>query len=406
MRFRIYGGLTLALVVAGGAAWTRMPVAPQSPNGVFGEPTKPAPATGKTTYIVRSGDNAGTLLERYGFPSKTLLLAAEGVYDLAQIRAGRTFTFGYTAEVPHGTMVRYAIDEDRWLVLNLAGDAWAAKIEEIVYETRTISRRLSSKPTFWNAALDAGIRPNDFMRLPDEIFQWEIDFNTEIRAGASIVIVAEGLFYQNELKKLGKIWGAVLSNAGKETWAIRHEHPDKTIDYYGPDGKARKRPFLRSPLKFSRVTSGFNPRRYHPVLKRRRPHNGTDFGAPTGTGVRTVGDGAVVFAGRNGGHGNQVRVRHRTGHETGYSHLSRILVNRGQTVKQGETIGKVGATGLATGPHLHYSMKIGGKFIDPMRSKLPTTEPLPKRELPAFESTRDKWRPKLQAALDEATSSE
>jgi len=399
MRFRLYGGIGLLLIAATAVAFHRVPEAPASPGGVFDDPIAPPPAYAETHYTVRKGDFAGTILERYGFPSKSILKAAEGVYDLTRIRDEREFTFGYTQNVLHGTFARYTINEDESVVVRFENDGWNAKLETVVYETRTIAREISSSPTFWNAAISAGIRPNDFMRLPEEIFQWEVDFNTEIRKGARIAMVAEGLFYEGELRKLGKIWGAVLSNDGKETWAVRHVHPDKTVDYYGPDGKARKRPFLRSPLKFSRVTSGFNLKRYHPVLKKRRPHYGTDFGAPTGTPVRSVGDGSVVFAGRNGGHGNQVRVRHKTGHETGYSHLSKILVRRGQTVTQSQLIGKVGSTGMSTGPHLHYEMKLRGKNIDPMRAKLPVVEPLPKSERPAFEATRDKWLPELKAAL-------
>ena len=399
MRFRLYGGIGLLLIAAAAVAFGSVPEAPASPGGVFGDQIAPPPAYDETRYTVQRGDFAGTILERYGFPSKSILKAAEGVYDLTRIRDNRDFTFGYTQNIPHGTLARYTINEDESVVVRFEDDQWTAKLETIVYETQTIAREISSSPTFWNAAITAGIRPNDFMRLPDEIFQWEVDFNTEIRKGARIAMVAEGLFYDGELRKLGKIWGAVLSNDGKETWAIRHAHPDETVDYYGPDGKARKRPFLRSPLKFSRVTSGFNLKRYHPVLKKRRPHYGTDFGAPTGTPVRSVGDGRVVFAGRNGGHGNQVRVRHSTGHETGYSHLSKIVVRRGQSVTQGQLIGKVGSTGMSTGPHLHYEMKIGGKHIDPMRAKLPVVEPLPKSERPAFEATRDKWLPELKAAL-------
>jgi len=399
MRFRLYGGIGLLLIAAAAVAVGSVPEAPASPGGVFGAPVAPPPAYAETHYTVQKGDFAGTILERYGFPSATILKATEGVYDLTRIRDTRDFTFGYTQNIPHGTLARYTINEDESVVVRFEDDKWTTKLETIVYETQTIAREISSSPTFWNAAISAGIRPSDFMRLPDEIFQWEVDFNTEIRKGARITMVAEGLFYEGELRKLGKIWGAVLSNDGKETWAVRHMHPDQTVDYYGPDGKARKRPFLRSPLKFSRVTSGFNLKRYHPVLKKRRPHYGTDFGAPSGTPVRSVGDGSVVFAGRNGGHGNQVRIRHKTGHETGYSHLSKILVRRGHTVTQGQLIGKVGSTGMSTGPHLHYEMKLGGKNIDPMRAKLPVVEPLPQSERSAFDATRDKWLPELKAAL-------
>ena len=158
-----------------------------------------------------------------------------------------------------------------------------------------------------------------------------------------------------------------------------------------------RRPFLRSPLEFSRVTSSFNPKRFHPVLKTRRPHNGTDFGAPTGTPVRAVASGKVTYAGRNGGHGNFVKLNHDGPYETSYSHLSRIKVKNGQQVRQGQIIGLVGSTGMSTGPHLHYQMWKNGKYVDAMKVPLPRSTPLNRALMAEFKQSVERFVPMLDA---------
>ena len=163
------------------------------------------------------------------------------------------------------------------------------------------------------------------------------------------------------------------------------------MGYYDPKGIARKKAFLRSPLTFSRVTSGFSLKRFHPVLKRRRPHYGVDFGAPTGTPVRATGSGVVTHAGTNGGHGRFVKIDHPGPYQSSYSHLHRIKVKRGQKIKQGQVIGTVGSTGLATGPHLHYQFWKNGRFVNPMTIDLPRNEKLPSAEKVIFETNRDMW---------------
>jgi murein DD-endopeptidase MepM/ murein hydrolase activator NlpD len=219
--------------------------------------------------------------------------------------------------------------------------------------------------------------------------------------------VTEELSADGDFKKLGAIQAVRLTNPTgggktKEYVAIRYQTKDGTVGYYAPDGKARKKAFLRSPLEFSRVTSGFSKSRYHPVLKKSRAHNGVDLGAPTGTPVRAVADGVVEFAGKAGGHGNHVKLAHDGPYETGYSHLSKILVHQGAHVHQGQIVGLVGMTGLATGPHLHYEFFVHGKYVNPMTVDLPLTEELKPDELPAFYAVRDALLERLNGATEEA----
>jgi len=190
-----------------------------------------------------------------------------------------------------------------------------------------------------------------------------------------------------------------FTNNGKTFTAIRFKNKNGNTLYYDENGLSRKGEFLRSPLPFMRITSKFNPKRFHPILKTTRPHNGTDFGAPRGTNVRTVADGTVVYSGVNGGHGKFIKIRHDgTNYHTSYSHLSKIFVSRGKKVKQGKVIGKVGTTGRSTGPHLHFQMWRSNRFVDAMKEKTPKTQRLPKSEMAAFKLVRDQLLEELTAS--------
>jgi len=342
---------------------------------------------------IRPGTSLGLLLQPWGVHESTVRGAALELYDLSRIRPDRSLTVGWEEGASGVNQVRYAIDQDNVVVARLTNGAWSAEMESVEYTGTTELIQFSITHSLWADGLGAGLRPADLPELA-RVFEYTVDFNTELHPNATFDIVAEVLRAPGRPQKLGDVRAIRLTNAG-ETYEAVGFLVGENVNYYTPEGKAFKRPFLRSPLEFSRVTSGFNPKRYHPVLKKVRPHNGTDFGAPTGTSVRTVGDGRVVFAGRNGGHGNFVKIDHGNGYVTSYSHLSRISVSKGSRVKQGQIVGKVGATGLATGPHLHYQMWKNGRFVDALKVKVPTMEPLPKAQMPAFQEQAGQWLPML-----------
>jgi murein DD-endopeptidase MepM/ murein hydrolase activator NlpD len=186
-------------------------------------------------------------------------------------------------------------------------------------------------------------------------------------------------------------------NNGKTYQALLFHDDQGRPAYYTAEGKSLQKAFLHSPLKFAApVTSHFSHRRFHPVLKVSRPHLGTDYGAPTGTPVQSIGAGRVEFAGRKGGDGNMVEIAHSQGYETMYLHLSRIFVHLGERVEIGKTIGLVGMTGLATGPHLDFRIKKNGQFLNFERLGLPPSEPVPGRNMPEFAQVREKWLPALE----------
>ena len=215
------------------------------------------------------------------------------------------------------------------------------------------------------AATDEAAIPDAVAAQVAEIFSGEIDFHRSLRKGDRFSVVYEALLADGEMLRTGRVVATEFTNGGKTLQAMWFEHAALKGAYYGPDGKSLTHAFLASPLEFSRVTSGFSMR-MHPILKQWRAHLGVDYGAPTGTSVRTVGAGVVSFAGVQNGFGNVVHIDHGKDKTTVYAHLSAIRVKKGQTVEQGQFIGAVGATGWATGPHLHFEFRVGGEHKDPM----------------------------------------
>ncbi|MEO5763560.1 MAG: M23 family metallopeptidase, partial [Vicinamibacteria bacterium] len=198
-----------------------------------------------------------------------------------------------------------------------------------------------------------------------------------IQPGDTFRVVVEKLSLDGEVRRYGRVLAAEFVNSGRTLRAVRFESPDGRAAYYQPSGEPLKKAFLKSPLRFTRVSSGFSSGRYHPVLHYTRAHNGTDLAAGYGTPVRAIGHGTVVTAGfQAGGYGNLVVIRHSNGYTSYYGHLSKILVRGGARISQSDLVGLVGATGLATGPHLHYGIMKNGAWADPMRIQSPPAEPL------------------------------
>jgi murein DD-endopeptidase MepM/ murein hydrolase activator NlpD len=246
------------------------------------------------------------------------------------------------------------------------------------------------------AASDDALVPDSVAVQIAEIFSADIDFYRDLRKGDRFSVVYEMLEGDGEPLRAGRVLSAEFVNAGKSFQAVWFQEPAAHTQsltrggYYTPEGQSLKRAYLASPLAFSRITSGFKMR-LHPILQQWRAHLGTDYGAPIGTPVRSVGDGVVEFAGVQGGFGNAVFVRHRNNHVTVYAHLSRIAVQRGQRVAQDQNIGAVGSTGWATGPHLHYEFRVNGVHQNPLTiARRSESLPLPESAKPEF---------MLQAAL-------
>jgi murein DD-endopeptidase MepM/ murein hydrolase activator NlpD len=260
--------------------------------------------------------------------------------------------------------------------------------------------------SLFNAVEETGESAEVAMRLA-QIFGYDLDFYTDPRRGDTFRVVLEKRKYANgETVGYGRILAAEYINDGRKYQALLFHDPEGRPAYYTADGKSLQKAFLRSPLKFGApVTSHFSKARFHPILKTYRPHLGTDYGAPVGTPVQTIGSGRVVFAGRKGGDGNMVQIVHSNGYETMYLHLSRMFVHAGEHVDIGKTIGLVGMTGLATGPHLDFRIMQKGQFKNFERLGLPPSDPVSKKNLPEFAAVREKWLPTLDAEKPQETAS-
>jgi murein DD-endopeptidase MepM/ murein hydrolase activator NlpD len=359
----------------------------------------------------RSNDTFDTLLKRLNINDQA---AAAFMRNDANARLALAGRAGKTVHVEADDAQALAKFSTRWptddeamfkrLVVERTGSAFTSRIE--------------SAPYVANARLASGViqsslfAATDEARIPDavavqiaEMFSSEIDFRRALRKGDRFNVVYEALEADGEPLRTGRVLSAEFVNAGKAHQAMWFQPPGQDSlgvahkgGYYTLDGKSLRRAYLGSPLEFTRVSSGFSMR-FHPILQKWRAHLGTDFAAPTGTPARTVGDGVVSFAGVQGGYGNVVFIKHRNGHETVYAHLSRINVRVGQNVSQGDTIGLVGATGWATGPHLHFEFRVNGVHQDPMTiARQSDTVPVPAAALPVFKQLAAVVSTQLQAA--------
>ncbi len=310
-----------------------------------------------------------------------LVEAARVDYDLKRVRPGQPFHVSLGKFGKLRTFV-YAIDELRTLRVGRREDELHSEIASREYETRVASVSGVITSSLFETIDALGEKDELAMEL-SEIFAWDIDFNTALRKGDTFRVGVEKFYLDGELRHYGRILAAEFVNAGRPLRAVRFE-ADGVAAYYEPSGEPLKKAFLKSPLKFTRVSSRFSSARFHPVLQITRAHNGTDLVASYGAPVHAIGYGTVTSAGFQDGYGNLVAVRHANGYTSYYGHLSRILVRAGQRVAQSDLVGLVGATGLATGPHLHYGMTKNRAWADPMRIVSPPAEPLRESDRAAF----------------------
>jgi murein DD-endopeptidase MepM/ murein hydrolase activator NlpD len=266
----------------------------------------------------------------------------------------------------------YQISADQFLTITKTADGYEAHQDNRDLEIRPVLKSAKINSSLFGATDAANIPDHIAIQLAD-IFESEINFHTDLRRGDQFNVIYEGSYDQGELIKSGDVLAAEFVNNGKVYRAVGFRDSNNQMQYYTPEGKSIHKSFLRSPLEFSRVSSGFSVARFHPVLQKMRAHKGVDFAAPTGTRIKASADAVVDFVGTKGGYGNVIILKHANGVSTVYGHLSRFApeLRRGSKVTQGQMIGFVGMTGVATGPHLHYEFLINGKHQDPMKVALP-----------------------------------
>ena len=353
---------------------------------VSGSETSPA-APYWSEERVRRGDTIGELLARAGIDDADLLAfvrrdpAARPLYQLKPGQPVRVATDADGAFVE----LRFAPSSSPMLSIRREGDTLSAQRIEAPVATRVSVRSGVIESSLFGAADAIGLPDAVTLALADA-FSGDIDFYHDLRRGDRFAVVYETLWVDGEPAGAGRILAAEFENRGKVLHAYRWVAPDGSEGYYGPDGNNARKGFLRSPMAFSRVTSGFSLARKHPIFATWRAHKGVDFGAPTGTPIRATASGVVAFAGVQGGYGKAVVLRHDGAVTTLYGHMSRFAsgLKAGTRVSQGDVIGYVGQTGWATGPHVHYEFRVGDVARNPQTVALPAAEPVPPAQRAAF----------------------
>lgn len=338
---------------------------------------------------VRSGDTLSALFERLKLHPADLhaLMATDRqmTATLRQILPGQVLRFQIDAQQQQLHALHYKIDPLTTLAIERSGEGFSARHITRQVENRLAYSSATIETSLYAAGQRAGLSDSLIMELAT-IFGWDIDFALDIRHGDSFTLLYEQSYLDGEHLRDGNILAAEFINQGQAYRAIRFADSQGNANFYTPDGLSMRKAFLRSPVDFNRISSGFQPERFHPVLGIKRPHRGVDYAAPVGTPIKASGDGRVEFVGTKGGYGKTVILQHGGAYRTLYAHMSRFRpgIGAGTRVKQGQIIGYVGRTGIATGPHLHYEFLVNGVHRNPLTVKLPTAAPLAAQYHAAF----------------------
>lgn len=340
------------------------------------------------TVKVRSGDSLARIFKRLGF-------SAQDTYAVSTAKGKdskllRKINVGDTLRIANNdnkkiTALEYPLSKTDTLYINLVGDSYQSHKENKTVEIRKAFAHGTISSSFWNAGTNAGLTDSQIINFAN-IFGWDIDFALDLRAGDSFHMIFEKKYVDGEYIGTGNILAAEFINQGDPFQAVRFSDDE----YYSPDGKSMRKAFLRAPVNFKYISSSFKRKRFHPVQKRWKAHRGIDYAAKTGTPVVAAGNGKVTHSTYNKYNGNYVFIQHGNGIVTKYLHFSKRAVKKGQRVKQGQLIGKVGATGLASGPHLHYEFLLNGVHRNPRTVKLPDARPIAKKYKAEFTGLAEK----------------
>lgn len=332
------------------------------------------------SVTIKSGDTLASIFSKKGISSTT-------THKIATLNAQTRKLHS----IQPGDEIKLLLDEQRQLrqmkyIPDITRTLLIQRKEDQAFTSQIINYQLDAYPVYREGVIDSSLFeaaanadiPEDVIMDLVAIFGWDIDFSLDIRSGDRFGIVYEELYKDDVKIRNGRILSAEFINDGKTYQAAYYTDPNGNSDYYAPDGKSMRKAFLRSPVKFSRISSRFSNNRWHPVLSKWRSHKGVDYAAARGTPIRASGDGKITFAGTKGGYGRLVVIRHGGRYTTAYGHLHRYAkgTRSGKKVKQGQIIGYVGSSGLATGPHLHYEFRVNGVHRNPLTVKLPEAQPV------------------------------
>ena len=356
-------------------------------------------------WTVQPGETFTGLFTRLGMDSDEsfrLAKACDSVFDVRRLRAGNGLEVYFDSLGHDVKYVVYNNDRIHQTVFKCFDslEVWTSD-KEVTYEKKFADVQIKS--SLWNDMTSAGASPFLILKLSD-IYAWTVDF-FGLQDGDRFRMVYGQTLCENEIISVDTVYYAVFSRDGKEVPAILYDQGDGGNKYWNAKGESLKKAFLKAPLPFTRISSGFSYARRHPVTGRIRPHTAIDYAAPTGTPVMSIGDGTVLSVGWAGGGGNTVKIRHNSSYVTSYMHLSRYAkgLKAGQHVHQGQVIGYVGATGTATGPHLDFRVYKDGTAINPLKMESPSADPIRPENLPALDSMRRVYE---AMALDLAAAEE
>ena len=350
------------------------------------------------TERMQSGDTVAELMQRLNIKDTA---ASEYLRTGTEARSFRKLSAGKEVQAETdsaGALIsmRYLDDQGAQIVIKKQGDTFHTETIAAQLEKRLFVRTGEIKTSLY-AATDAAGLPESAANQLTQIFNGDIDFHHDLKPGDKFTAVYEMTYSNGALVKAGQIQAAEFINQGQVYRAVLFKSDATHSDYYSPEGKSLKKAFLRSPIAFSRVSSGFTMSRFHPVLNQWRAHKGTDFAAPIGTPIKATADGVISFIGQQNGYGNVIMLQHQNQLSTVYGHMSRFAKGErnGKRISQGDVIGYVGMTGLASGPHLHYEFRINGEQRDPLRVALPNALPINSANRGKFKSLADNFVARL-----------
>jgi len=346
---------------------------------------------------VKKGDTLYLILKRFGLnvAAATLVARSDNSDQLVRLSPGKTIHI-LSSDGTNSDAFIYENSPLTWIYASKNGSSYDISSRSLPTTTHVRKVKGEIISSLYAAAKIAGISDTLTMNMT-EIFGWDIDFAINVQPGDRFKLIFEDVYVNGSKKAHGDILAAEFINHGKTYRAIAHRDDDGTLRYYSPNGRSMQKTFLRTPVKFSRISSRFSKARYHPVLKRTRAHKGVDYAASRGTPVRATATGRIVHAGRKGGYGNAVIISHGSTYSTLYGHLSSFSrgIKKGTKVKQGQTIGRVGSTGLASGPHLHYEFRVNGKHVNPLTFRQPASKPVQQSQTADFERSARFWEEQL-----------
>jgi murein DD-endopeptidase MepM/ murein hydrolase activator NlpD len=400
--FLFFFSIFLTPTVSSVLASHSIKLAVPSTGQISGSPVEPVelPDIEIVKGIVQKGDTTSSLLNKY-LPLKTIYALdrqSADIFSLRRINRGHP----YKVILQDGSLTgfEYEIDRENRLVIQKETNGFSISQIPIDYDVRLEAVTATIDYSLFEAVRKSGERSELAWKLSD-IFAWDIDFIRDIQPGDSFQVLVEKRYQEGKLAGYGKIQAAVFINKGIRFDAFLHENSNGVSGYYDRQGNSLQKAFLKAPLAFSRISSKFSAKRLHPILHTVRAHPGVDYAAPMGTPIKTVGDGVITGIGYSKTTGNHIIIRHCNGYVTRYYHMSKFArgMKKNKSVLQGEVIGHVGMTGLATGPHLCFGIKKNGKLLDPLTYNAPSATPVNPLEMEEFLAKAKKLSQRMLAAL-------